>query len=79
MIDNCTQIKTIHICNRSNVKNKTFNELITLGLRNPRIEYDFYFSGLEEFKLNVNNKEIVSMPIILDNFELPNNLKLNLY
>ncbi len=76
LIDNCSQSKSIEFLSRTNITNKTIDQLIALALRNLSIEYDFHFSGLEqEFKLNVNNKEIVSMPIILENFELPNNLK----
>jgi hypothetical protein len=78
LIDNCSQSKSIEFLSRTNITNKTIDQLIALALRNLIIEYDFHFSGLEqEFKLNVNNKEIVSMPIILENFELPNNLKFN--
>jgi hypothetical protein len=43
----------------------TPKSLSALALRNPRIEYDFYFSGLEEeFIFNVNNEQIVLIPIL---------------
>jgi hypothetical protein len=60
LINNCPQIKSIEFLNRTNITNKTIDQLIALALRNLSIQYDFYFSGLEQqFIHNVNNEEIV--------------------
>ncbi len=43
LINNCPQIKLIKFLSRTNITNITIDQLIALALRNPRIQYDFYF------------------------------------
>ncbi len=48
LINNCPQIKSVEFLSRTNITNITIDQLIALALRNPRIQYDFYFSKLEK-------------------------------